>query len=111
MALFEVTILDRDQYQNGKKLYLKHDTVTGMGPVEMKADDITIIGVTKMIPGTMIWLTGGQKQLVQENIEDIANRIKEAIREENTRYHVNLPGASGSTNIDSGHIYNNKLSY
>lgn len=94
MALIEVHFLTRDE-TNGRKLCIKHDTINGMAPAEIKSDDIHLIGKTYMKEGTMLWLTAGQKQLVQEDIDTIQKLVSDAIKEENTRYHVQIASAGG----------------
>jgi hypothetical protein len=87
MALIELTYLTRDE-DNGKSFYCRHDWIIGAKSFEIKSDDIHLIGITKMIPGTCLFLQNGQQQFVQEEKTVVRQKIREAIKEENTQYHV-----------------------
>ena len=77
MTLIELTYLARDD-DNGKNFLVSHDHIIGARHVDMKADDIHLIGITKMLSGTCLFLRNGQQQIVQEDLQTVKKLINEA---------------------------------
>jgi hypothetical protein len=81
--LIQLTNLSPDPKFNGKKFYINPEDVIRISEVTVKSDTTVIIGQTKEIPGTAIYLRPDSitprcfSQELQDKVAHIVNRTRE----------------------------------
>lgn len=75
--LIKLTILSQDDW-NGKPVYLRPENVHKAIDFEVSDSEVHIIGKTKKIKGTLLWLTpnGSATQKVQESPEEVYRAVE-----------------------------------
>jgi hypothetical protein len=70
MTFIPVTILSRDE-TDGKTIYVRADNIVSFAQVDIRKDDVHLIGVSKVTQGSLIWFSNGKPQTVSELPEQL----------------------------------------